>query len=216
MDRKTPLTPGANNRTGKNDTGNPRKQQPAGISPEVLWKMRDGDHDAFRTVYLAYVKQILTFIKYLTRSEVEAEEITQQVFVKIWEKRETIDPALPFSGYIFTIARNAALQYWRSLDNRVLLPAEEYADRLYNISDGAYADSHVIKSETELLVQIAVSRMPQMQRKVYEMSVVEGLSTEEISDKLKISNSTVFSYLSVARKQIKELIALIFLLFLQQ
>ena len=195
----------------KNTTPNPLIKGIEKVTPQVLQALREGDHDAFKTIYFVYLPQILTFLKYFTRSETEAEELTQEVFTKIWEKRAQIDLSKTFGGYLFTIARNAALQYWRSLNNKAVVSSDKYEEY---ISDDYTTDSQIIRTETELLVKIAVSRMPNMQRKVFEMSVMEEKSTEEISRELNISSSTVFSYLSTARRQIREFIALVIIIFI--
>lgn len=182
------------------------------ITAEVLTALRDGDHDAFRKVYLHYVTPIKDFLTILTRSEEEAEEITQDVFVNVWEKREKIDPRKSIKGYLYTIARNSALNLFEQRKVR-----SKYADSPLSKPDDYYAsDEILIADETQLLIEIAVSRMPEQRRKIFELSRKEGLKSTEIAEKLALSRHTVDNHLAAAKKDIRELIALFLLLFIIQ
>lgn len=182
------------------------------IPPEVLTALRQGDHGAFREVYLHYATPVRDFLTLLTRSADQAEEITQEIFITLWEKRERIDPDKSIKGYLYTIARNSALKLFEQQKVR-----SRYAASPANRPDDESAsDQILIAEETELLIEIAVSRMPDQRRRVFELSRKEGLKSTEIAERLGISRHTVDNHLATAKKELRQLISLFLLLFIAQ
>ena len=178
----------------------------------MLEALREGDHDAFREVYLHYATPIRDFLALLTRSTDQAEEITQEVFVQVWEKRERINPSRSIKGYLYTIARNSALNLFEQQKVR-----SRYAASPLSRPEDYYAsDEILIADETRLLIEIAVSRMPEQRRRVFELSRHEELKSTEIAERLGISRHTVDNHLAAAKKDIRELLSLFLLLFVIQ
>lgn len=190
---------------------NRAKSREKEISSEIITALCAGDHIAYEQVYYHYSDSIRRFLITLTRSEDMAEEITQETFIKIWEKRDSIDSSKNFKTYLYTIARNAALSYFnreqiRTKYSRLVLPEEEDYS----------SDELIIARETEILIGIAVSRMPKMRRRVFELSRYEGWPNEKIADELHISRSNVYDHLYQATKDIKEVISVFIMLFVSQ
>lgn len=73
--------------------------------------LQHGDHQAFEKVFLGYFDKVKYFLNGLLRSEADAEELAQDIFVNLWQNREAIDPQKSFNTYLYTIARNTALNY---------------------------------------------------------------------------------------------------------
>ena len=174
------------------------------ISPAVLQALREGNHLAYEKVYLHYVSSVKNFLTRLTRSKQTAEEITQEVFVTIWERRENIDPRKNISGYLYVIAKNFALKYFKK--NQILFD-NEFQVKENPLLDIA-PDEILIAKEKELLTEIAVKKMPAKRRKVYELSRKDGLTNSEIAEKLHISKNTVENHITSALKEIREVITL--------
>ena len=179
------------------------------ITPELLAALRDGGHEAFKIVYIHYSGSLRRFLAVLTRSEDEAEEITQDVFVRLWEKRSGIDPGKNIRTYLYTMAKNQLMN--RFEHGKV----KQRFEKLHTGGEemNPASDEILIAQETEILIELAVSRMPKQRRKVFELSRLEGMSNEMIAKELNLSKETVAAHLSYARKDIKEVIALL-LLFL--
>ena len=180
------------------------------ITPGLLKCLREGDHEAYRTVYMHYSTPLTHFLTALTRSVEEAKEITQDVFVKLWEKRESVDPGRNIRTYLYTMAKNAVMNHFDH--NQVKQRFQQSAFVADNQANYA-SDEILIARETEILIELAVSRMPKKRREVFELSRKEGMSNEMIAQKLHLSKETVAAHLSYARKDIREVIALL-LLFL--
>jgi len=179
------------------------------ITPLLLQSLRIGNHEAFRTVYIHYSGPLCRFLTALCRSRETAEEITQDVFLKLWEKRENINPEKNIRTYLYTMAKNAMMNHfqhqsveWRFLQSGAGL----------NESDPA-SDEILIAQETEILIELAVSRMPKKRREVFELSRKAGMTNEMIAKELNLSKETVAAHLSYARKDIKEVLALLVAFF---
>jgi len=204
---KVPLTQYKN--TDKESRQNNREGSRV-VTPELLQDMRSGSQSAFEKVYLHYVTSVQNFLTTLLRSEEMGQEITQEVFVTLWEKREQINPDKNVSGYIYTIAKNYAFKYL-GRKKEVFQENDTYAN---NIEGDIAPDELLIYKEKEILIEIAVSRMPAQRRKIYELSRKEGLSNQEIAEKLNISKNTVENHITKALKDLREIIALFMLLII--
>lgn len=178
----------------------------------TLEALNKGDHKAYEDIYVHYVSSVKNFLTLLTRSEEAGEEITQEVFVTLWEKREQVDPGKNISGYLYTIAKNYALKYFNK--NKQLRSEELTAAD--NPDYNGIPDEIYIKKEKELLVEITVAKMPAQRRKIYEMSRREGLSNSEIAERLNISKNTVENHITAALKDIREVVLCFLVLMMTQ
>lgn len=181
------------------------------FTPEQLEALRNGDQDVFRVIYLHYATPVKDFLQLLTRSEDEAKEITQEIFVTIWEKRAQINPEKSFKGYLYTIARNAAFKLFEQKKVH-----DRYLSNSYPQAEYYSSDEKLIAEETEILMQIAINRMPPQRKKIFEMSRGEGLKSTEIAERLNLSRHTVDNHLAAAKKDLKDLLMLFAALFVIQ
>lgn len=161
-----------------------------------------GSHDAFRCLFMAYFPKVNCFISHLIKSEIIAEELAQDVFMKIWENREQLVTIESFNSYVYRMAKNMALNYLRRkyLEDSYL---ENYeGETQLTIEGDLYA------REMELLEQLTVSRMPQKRKAIYEMSRKEGLTNDEIAVRMGISKKTVENHLNLALKELRKTLLL--------
>ena len=81
------------------------------IDIKTLEAFQDGNHKAFETIFIAYYNKTKTFIDGYIKSEPDAEELTEDLFVNLWINRHSIDTSRSFNSYLHTIARNAAINF---------------------------------------------------------------------------------------------------------
>ncbi|MBA9077536.1 MULTISPECIES: RNA polymerase sigma-70 factor [Rufibacter] len=160
-----------------------------------------GDVAAFERVYRALAPKLYTFAYKLVQSREEAEEIVQDVFVKIWDRRAALDPFQNLDGYLFKVAKN--LVY-----NKIRHRVYETAFSQYLATYGAVAENTTQTAlEHQELMQLfeeACASMPPVRRQVFTMSRTEGLSNTEIAAALNTSNSNIENHLNKALKMLRE------------
>ena len=175
------------------------------VTSAVLAALRDGAPQAFDTVYLCCHEPVLAFFRLLLHNDAEAEELCQELFIRLWENHGRIDPDLNFRSYLYTVAKSSAMKYFRHKQVQ-----EKYVTfRLHQKAESALApDSALIGSELSLLVRSSLEKMPEQRRKVFEMSRFGSLTNGEIAERLNIRESTVRTHLHHALKALKEMIGL--------
>ena len=186
------------------------KKRANNLPRSVIKKLREGNHAAFEMIHNAYQKDIKLFLLTITRSEHITEEVLQETFVYLWEKRENIDPEKSLVNYLFHVARNAVLMRLRraQVENKYLQSLDP--EQVSNMT----ADSAMIEEETNILVHIIAANMPKQRRMIFELSRFEGLSNEEIAQKLGIKPGNVRTQLHYALKEVKDIVGLFIAFFI--
>lgn len=180
------------------------------ITTEVLYRLREGDHESYKKVYLHWRKPIYKFVFNLTGSAEEADDITQEIFTVLWNYKSKIDPEKNIRSFLYLVARRMIYK-----SNRANQIREKYTDSVWmSEKDDLTSYDIVVEKEAELLKQALLQRMPPQQRKIFEMNHHEGLSPEEIADRLGIKRESVYNQLSKARKEIRDAILLLLLVFM--
>lgn len=172
--------------------------------------LQNGNHKAFEEVFLAYFDKVKCFLTGILRSESDAEELAQDIFVKLWMNHTSINPNKAFSFYLYTIARNTALNH---LKHKLI--EENFRKTFDDLDEGVDSSDEILYAkEIGLLVEMAVYRMPAQRRKIYQMSREKGVSNSEIAEELGVSKKTVENQLSLALQDIKRVISFFFIFFL--
>lgn len=175
---------------------------------ENLIKLAQGNQQVFSDLFFSYYPKVKNFVTSIVKSDSVAEDIAQDIFLRLWVGRTNLIEVTSINGYIYRAARNAAYDY---LKHKFII--ERYAQdvdpnsTISNITEETFQ-----AKEVELLIEIVVSQMPQKRRAVFEMSRREGLKNDEIAGKLGISKKTVENHLSKAISDIKEVLVLFFAL----
>ena len=167
---------------------------------ELLKKFRNNDEAAFDYIYQIYSIQIYRKILKMTKVEVIALELLQDVFVRVWEKKHLIDPDQSFKSYLYRIAENIVIDFYRKVSREIKLQNElrKHQSNAYNhIEEGIYL------KETESYLNQAISQLPAKQKSVFILCKMEGKSYQEASSMLGISISTVNGHIVNATKFIK-------------
>lgn len=167
--------------------------------------MRHGDHSAFETVFIAYYDRVRIFIFGYIKSESDAEELTEDLFVNLWEKRSSIDISKSFNAYLHTIARNTALNF---LKHKYL--HSTYVANTSALEHSSTSEEDMIAKELGLFIDDLVDRMPEQRKQIYILSRNKGLDNAEIAERLNTSKRNVESQLSLALKEIRRAISIFF------
>ncbi|MFN4144589.1 MAG: RNA polymerase sigma-70 factor [Runella sp.] len=166
------------------------------------WVQRivEGDMAAYRYFYEHFYADLYRFAVYIVKSEVVAEDIVHDVFVKVWENRQQLNHEQSIKSYLFTICRNHAL-------NTLAKAATENRLRDQILQDYQQLSSDNDPTDTlypEEIIQKALEALPDQRRKVFEMAKIKGLSYQQIAQELDISTGTVSDHIVKANRFLRQ------------
>lgn len=180
------------------------------IEEKYLKELAGGSRKAFEVLYMTYAPRVEYFLRGLLKNDLEAEDITQDIFYKIWSNRETIVRIDSFKSYLFRMAKNAVCNHYSHL-----LVKENYIEIEKDKQD--YEDlieEKIHAEDLELLIVMSIEKMPPQRKKIFKMSRFEHLSNDEIALQLNISKRTVESHISQAMSDLRKLLVLYVITFL--
>lgn len=162
--------------------------------------LTQNDESAFCELYVRYKDKLHYFCLYLLKSKEEANDIVQEIFIRIWESRSFINPDLSFSSFLYTMARNRIMNYFRDMDIDIKVK-EIIASQ--KITTEETAESQIIYTEYQEILRTAIEQLPTQRQRIFNMSRIENMSHKEIAAELNISVNTVQEHISEALKFIK-------------
>jgi RNA polymerase sigma-70 factor (family 1) len=165
----------------------------------ILMLSSGGDEEAFTSLFHLYKHKLYSYLLSLTDSEMLAEDIVQDVFMKLWDEHEALAAIENFGSYLFRMSKNHAINHFRRMSHETLIISEMFKA---NPSDNQTEDTIALK-ETEKILEDIVDKLPAQQKMIYNLSRKEGKSHEEIADLLKISPNTVKNHVVMAMSTIR-------------
>lgn len=171
------------------------------ITNELLIRLKNGDMLAFDKVYELFSHKLFSFVFRILKDEAEADDVVQEVFVKIWESREKLDDYKLLNSYIFTIAYNNSIDLIRKKINN-----SKYLEHLKISATINFIPATVSQIEYNELVhevEKLVANLPERQKQVYLLHREEGLTYPEIAERLGISKNTVENHMVKALKYLR-------------
>jgi RNA polymerase sigma-70 factor (ECF subfamily) len=181
---------------------------------KILTALRLGNEDAFEFIFRKYNARIYNFALATLYNKSLAEDVTQNVFLSLWEHKRDIIPERNFSSYLFTIAKN--LIYRETEKMLLTFKYENYLKNHFNEDDYSSEEKIDAGSLEELIIQL-IEKLPETRKKIFLLHFNENLKNKEIAAELSISEENVETQLKRSldyiRKQIKNHIAGIALLY---
>jgi len=164
---------------------------------DLLRRLKKDDENAFRQIFEFYIRQVYQFVYGYLKDKLEAEDVTQNIFQKIWEKRSMIDLNQSFSGFLFTIAYRSVIDHVRKEASK---KQWERLRKVENDESSSHltADSLLNNHQFESLYQKALNALTPKRKEIFILSRHEGLSNKEIADKMDISVKTVENHMTAA------------------
>lgn len=162
--------------------------------------LKNGDSEAFDKLFAEYGKRLYFFAYGYLKSKAEAEEVVQEVFLRIWRNRQHINPELSFKAYLFKIAYHHILELFeqsirqQAYRHKILEEAVEFTDET-----NERLDYRILLEKVESLIQ----KLPSRQKEILLKRKKEGIAVKEIAMQLGISPKTVENHLTEAIKNLK-------------
>jgi RNA polymerase sigma-70 factor (family 1) len=187
---------------------NERVLTPANIpyqERELLSRIAQSDEAAFTEIFHHYSQRIWMFVVKKAKSESVAEEIVQEVFLKLWVKKEMATDIEDLASFLYTMAANQLYDHFKKVagDSRKL---ENLWLQVQQATISNPVEEAIDFRESMHLVHQAIEQLPPQRKKIYVLNRMEGLSYEEIAQQLNISKSTVSNQLVEASRFIREYI----------
>ncbi len=171
----------------------------------LLQRVAAGDAEAFEALYRHYSATVYTTVITYVRNAPEAEEIVQQLFVKLWMRRAALGRVENFRDYLFATVRNSVFNYFNQLSrqtrliNRIRTQTPEHT--------AEEADHRCRQNQYDQLLEKAVRQLPDRQKQVYLLASGEALGYDDIAQRMQISRLTAKKHMELARKAVREYIS---------
>lgn len=187
------------------------------LDPDVrlMLQVRDDDAAAFEELVLRYQNRVIGILIHLTRKREQAEDLAQEVFMRVFRARKRYTPDAKFSTWLFTIANNVALNAKRSLARRREVNLGSDArdddgppalDQMALEASGLMPTRQLDKAERAEMVRLAIEALPERQRVALLLSKFENMSYVEIAETMEMTVQATKSLLSRARENLRAIL----------
>ncbi len=175
---------------------------------EICWQqIKKGEEQALEKVYKVTFRSLVHYASEITRQLQMAEEVVQDVFLKIWQSRTDLSIKGSFKAYLFQSVHNQALNVIRQQKTRKESVNMVTSEKSWQfISDNYKIDNDltdkIFSDESELIIERAIKELPDQCGRVFHMSRFESLKNEEIASKLGLSENTIKTHIYRALQKI--------------
>ncbi len=168
---------------------------------ELTKLLKGGSYAAFEILYQRYSKGVYLTAKKFHLSHENAENIVQDVFLKVWEKKENIKTGHSFFAYLFTIAKNAI---FKESKKKIFVTLKEDYQLENPLIVSGQAEHQLLKEDFRGQYQEAIRKLTPIKRKVFILRFHLGLNNQEVADRLGLSKRTVESHIHQLKSTIRE------------
>ena len=177
---------------------------------ELLTYLKQGDRIAFDEVFNRFADPIHTYIKMRLNGSEEADDVLQEVFIRLWNKRQSIVIHTSFRNYIYTIAQNCISDHHRVAKRKRYTLTDEMPE---HTEEMPRPDEQYQYKQVYHLWKNATNKLPGQMRRIYSMRNEEQLSVKEIASELQLSEQTVKNQLHTAGQRIVKMLRQVQLFF---
>jgi RNA polymerase sigma-70 factor (ECF subfamily) len=174
------------------------------LDPGCVERIRAGDSIAFELLFRFYYPRLCQFTIRMVRDSAEAEQLVQDIFLNIWQMRESWSPQGPVRSYLYRAARNQALNYLKS--HKLDVDIEQPEVQAAAVAQFSLQEDYERK-ELLVAVQQAIELLPPRCRLVFVLHRQDGLTYSEIADVLDISTKTVETQIGRALKILRKILS---------
>ena len=166
----------------------------------ILKRIAQNDEDAYASLFQQFYVQLCRFSLKYVREEAISEEIVQEVFVTLWEKRRDLTIHSSLKAYLFQSVKNSSINYLNSRFAKQDFQRDYFDEKEIPVNDTQEALTY---EELQQVVQQAIDHLPAKCRAIYSLSRNTGMSYKEIAEELGISIKTVENQMGIALKKLK-------------
>ena len=164
----------------------------------LVEKLGEDDIAAIEVLYIRYAPQVKSFVLAILKNESDAEDIVQDIFLKVWEERNKLANIRSFRSYLYSMTRN--MVYNRLKKHAV---HQRYVSSAGNDQVSANPENRIVTKDLLHHIHTEIGNLPKQQRDIYEMNREEALTYNEIADRLGISPKTIQYHISKVLARLK-------------
>lgn len=172
-------------------------------------KAQKGDISSYQNIYEAFAHRILNFVYRMVNSQEEAEDLTQETFIAVYQKLGTLKDSSKFEPWLFRIARNFVYQKYRMrVPPAVPIDAPDEDGRLGTqlVDSRKNPDEAFQTQELEDVISSVIAKLPEKYREVFVLSALQNLSYQQISDIVGRSLPSVKTDIHRARLEVRDIV----------
>lgn len=170
----------------------------------LLKRLKRGNEDAFRRIYLKYHKQLYRVALKTLRSKTLSEDAVQDIFVKLWNHKKKLRKSGSLKGFLLTALKNHVLNMVSTHKRKL----KKHVEVLYEQKQTKKVHQNIYDlSKYREIYQEAIKQLPKKRKEVFRLRIKEGLTNQEVADYLEISIHTVKSQYYQASKFIREYVS---------
>ncbi len=180
------------------------------MSETLLSSLQRGSHQAMEKIYQLYWSDVFDAALKKTGDEALSQDITQEIFISLWENHKTINLSGSLSAYLYGAVKYKVINYFRS--GNLKEQHQTALTALMDVQQTSTADDKLILKELHLEVDAAIALLPEKMQLVFSMSRKQEKSIKEIATELNVSVQTVKNQISAALKLLKKSLSYILLI----
>ncbi|WKN44703.1 RNA polymerase sigma factor [Tunicatimonas pelagia] len=161
-------------------------------------RVAQGDERAYGSLVAQYSDQVYAYCLTFTKQAYYAEELTQEVFIRLWTYRHQLTQVESWDSYLYQVSKNAALRFMQRVAKEQQLRQEVFQHFSSQVTSDEPSNHHWLSQ-----IQRAIQALPQRRRRAFMMSRLDGLTHAEIAAELNISPNTVKEHIVQAKKAIR-------------
>jgi len=167
----------------------------------TILQLLSGDISTYESVYKAFFKPLYVYAYTILKDEIQAEEVVQNIFLKLWERNEKINIESSLKAYLYKSVYNDSLNYLKHL--KVKSTYENHATQVMKNNHAISASNQMMYKNLEEAIRQAMNALPEQCRTVFQLSRYEELKYREIATRLSISEKTVENHMGKALKLLR-------------
>ena len=167
---------------------------------ELLELVTNGSRPAFGELYTRYKGSLLRYCKQFLKDETGSEDVVHDIFLQLWERRDSLKTIVSFPGYLHTLAQNRILNMFRQFDVHSRFAQHIIMNKKDSTNE---TEDLIIDNDYAKLLNNAIESLSPRQKEIFQLSRIQGLTYREISELMQISLDTVQEHASLALKKIK-------------
>lgn len=171
--------------------------------------LAEGDMEAYKILFFKYYPTVTAFVRGMLHESQTAEDIAQNIFMKVWLNRERLDPTLSIKNYLLVLSKHEVYNHLRAKRTRMVELCEKLSGQAVEHDQ---IEERLSSGQLSAAIDRAVEQLPQRRRQIFRLSRNEYMSNREIAERLGLEVRTVDKHLELALRDIRRIIGMLTLL----